>query len=264
MKKDKIVATRIDEELFRLLEAKAEASGYNLVSDYLRDLIIRDLKSQERTLDVEAVSKAVVSSVESRLLKLERVVVDLLNPYTGKIDRVTAQLSTLQEMLEEIRDMLQQLRQQPQIRQPTSPYAARDSRGWQERGRWSGQRERGRGEQRGGRVTAIELLRENGVTFEEDVRGQLRNPDSFFARLEREGAIVFYLDNGMRIAVYPDFLDELIEKVRELDVEDREALARYLTEKEARLFNALVDAGIIYYDALTRQWMIHEKYLKEQ
>ncbi|MCE4617238.1 MAG: hypothetical protein F7C32_01460 [Desulfurococcales archaeon] len=127
-----------------------------------------------------------------------------------------------------------------------------------------GQRERGRMEPRGGRVTAIDLLRENGVTFEEDIRGQLRNPDSFFARLEREGAIVFYLDNGMRIAVYPDFLDELMGKIRELDIEDRDTLARYLTDKEARLFNALVEAGIIYYDALTKQWMIHEKYLGEK
>ena len=264
MEKTRIVATRIDEELYKLLEAKAQASGYNLVSDYLRDLIVRDLRSREGGFDIESITKTVVSTVESRLLKLERIVVDLLNPYTGKIDRVSTQLSTIQEMLEEIRDSLQHIRQQ-QAALPQHHYQQREGRFRQERGaRWVGQRDRGRVDSRSGRVTAIDLLRENGVTFEEDIRGQLRNPDSFFARLEREGAVVFYLDNGMRIAVYPDFLDELMEKIRELDIEDRETLTRYLTDKEARLFNALVEAGIIYYDALTKRWMIHEKYLGEK
>jgi len=184
----------------------------------------------EKGVNVEVLSK-----------KLERVITDILNPYTAKIDEIYRRLGEVMEMIEEI--------SRPQTREEEQLPQQRVQRRAMERP----QRRT---------YTAIERLKGEGVVFQEDM-GWLKAPEKFFQKLEREGAIVIDV-NDEKVAVDKDLWKEFREAVEQIMVRDPNeaaSLAASATGRPivAKLFKKLVGSGLIYYDEELGAWRVSER-----
>jgi len=151
--------------------------------------------------------------------------VDILNPYTGKIDEITRRLAELRELLEEAREeRVREVVERPVRRAP-----------------------------------AIEKLKEQGVVFQEDVRW-MKSPERFFEKLKREGAMVLSI-GGERVAVDPGFWARFAEEVDKISVGDVEEAASLLEmslgEAAGRLFRKMVKAGVAVYDEDQGIWVLN-------
>jgi hypothetical protein len=202
-----LVKIELTKSEYEALKAIARREGYSLVSEYLRD-IIRG-----------------VEQVDALARRLERVIVDILNPYTGKIDEITRRLAELRELLEEAREeRVREVVERPVRRAP-----------------------------------AIEKLKEQGVVFQEDVRW-MKSPERFFEKLKREGAMVLSI-GGERVALDPGFWARFAEEVDKISVGDVEEAASLLEmslgEAAGRLFRKMVKAGVAVYDEDQGIWVLN-------
>ncbi|MCE4606421.1 MAG: hypothetical protein F7B59_03710 [Desulfurococcales archaeon] len=241
--KRKIVSTTVDEETYKLLKRKSELKGYKMISDYVRYLIESDLSESEKSVGALSFTKDLDGLLDKKISRIERLVADLLNPYTGKIDKIIALLNELREEIEQTQTQKLSIQSQSQVR---------EYRGEAEQGKplVSYRREPPPVQ----RKSAIERLKEEGAVFESDL-GWLKRPDLFFSKLEREGAIVF--ESGEeRVAVDSQFFEELKAKLKEINIPEAEAVEKLLRPQEARLFRLLVDSGRAYYDSVERGWYI--------
>ncbi len=59
-----------------------------------------------------------------------------------------------------------------------------------------------------------------------------------------------------RVAVDPEFLNELKSKLREINIPEAESVEKLLRPQEARLFRLLVDSGRAYFDSVEGGWFI--------
>jgi len=222
-------------EDYAILKKLSEREGYETVSDFIASIISSYVKG----------SVSVGGPDEKRLYdniakKLERVVVDLLNPYTGKLDDIYRRLAVIQEILESRQAEADTLRDREtrQQRQAVS---------------------RGRTVQQRRGTTAMDRLKEEGVVFQEDL-SWLRAPDRFFQKLEREGAIVIDLD-GERVAVDPAFWREFTRILPDILVRDPDEASSLVEaslgrKHSGRLFLKLVKAGYVYYDEDAGVWTL--------
>ena len=92
------------------------------------------------------------------------------------------------------------------------------------------------------RRTGIDILVEQGVLFEKDLKN-IRNTDAFFDYLRRNGAVVVETKSEGRIAISPEYLNSFLDGIREYTTAE-EALYS-LQGKEKRLFSALVEEGLL-------------------
>ncbi len=233
----------MDEETYKLLKKRAELKGYRLISDYLRNLIDSDLGESENTVGLPGLAKEIDVILDKKISRIERLVADLLNPYTGKIDRMIVLLNELKEEIEQAR-----LQTQAEVSQAQSREYKVETE--QRKPLVSYRREPPPVQ----RKSAIERLKEEGAVFESDL-GWLKRPDLFFSKLEREGAIV--IESGEeRVAIDPQFFEELKAKLKEINIPEAEAVERLLRPQEARLFRLLVDSGHTYYDSVEGGWYV--------
>jgi hypothetical protein len=237
----KVISTIVDEETYKLLKRKAELRGYRLVSDYLRYLIEKDLSEEEQVASTNL--SELEDLLSKKLSRIERTVMDLLNPYTGKIDRIITLITELKEELEQSRETIAQQEPQSFTQETKQPIE-------QKRPLVSYRKE----QTYHTRKTAIERLKEEGAVYESDL-GWLKRPDLFFSKLEREGAIVFEAGEE-RVAVDPEFLNEMKSKLREINIPEAESVEKLLKPQEARLFRLLVDSGRAYFDSVEGGWFI--------
>ncbi|MEB3773446.1 MAG: hypothetical protein GSR86_00790 [Desulfurococcales archaeon] len=212
-----VLKIELDRELYRRLEERARSLGYPLVVDYVRELIARDASSPGGGVDEKRLADLV-----SR--RVERVVADIVNPFTGKIDELARRVADLVERLEKGEgEEVQRVEQEPRQR-----------------------------------MGAIERLRQQKVVFWDDV-SWMRAPDRFFGKLEREGAVVFDID-GEKVAVDRGFWSEFVKVVEEIGVRDLEEAALLVESslggKAGELFRKLVRSGMAYYDEDLGRWMI--------
>jgi len=210
---------------YEALKAIARREGYSLVSDYLR-AVVRDLI--EGKIGKPAPSGGEQVDVIAR--RLERTLVDILNPYTGKIDEILRRLSDVVELLE---------RGEERARLP-----AREAR-----------------EARRAPATAMGKLKEQGVVFQEDVQW-MKSPEKFFEKLKKEGAVVIEV-GGEKIAVDPDFwstFEEELEKISVSSVDEAaDLLEASLGEAAGKLFRKIARQGIAVYDEDEGVWVIRFK-----
>jgi hypothetical protein len=113
----------------------------------------------------------------------------------------------------------------------------------------------GRGNSSGGgvRKTAIDVLKEQGATFQEDVAPRLNNVEAYFSKLASSGAVVIDSGEG-KVAFDPEFYKEFTEKLSGLP-QDEGAAAKLLEERMAKIFTRLIQAGAIYFDHEKKTWM---------
>jgi len=111
----------------------------------------------------------------------------------------------------------------------------------------------GEGQEGAGRrgKTAVEILREQGVVFESSLKG-VRDASRLFASLEASGALVFKA-GGERVAVDRGFWEAFKSRLSSIKTPSREEALASLKGAEARLFEKLVAAGLVYYD-VKRGW----------
>ena len=241
--KRKIVSTTIDEETYKLLKKKSELKGYRIVSDYIRYLIESDLSESGKSVGERILTKDIDELLDKKISRIERLVADLLNPYTGKIDKIIVLLNELKEEIERTQIQTESTQSKSQVREYRGEIEQRKPLVSYRRESPSVQRK-----------SAIERLKEEGAVFESDL-GWLKRPDLFFSKLEREGAIVFETGEE-RIAVDPQFFEELKAKLKEINIPGAEAVEKLLRPQEARLFRLLVDSGHAYYDSVEGGWYI--------
>ena len=233
-----VLKVELDEEEYRALEAVSRSLGYELPSQLVASLVKGVISGKVRTqqsypaLDPDAIAR-----------RLRRVIEDILNPYTAKIDEILRRISSLQESLEEALSRTPQVEPEraPQPQPPPPPQ--HPSRGF--RGRT-------------GRRTAMDRLKEDGILVASEARW-INDPERFFSHLERQGAVVVRLSDDM-VAVHPDFwsrFKKILEETAVKSWEDVEALLdSSLGEAAVRLFRLLRREGLVYYDEEEARWVV--------
>ncbi|MEM4681121.1 MAG: hypothetical protein QXM56_02025 [Acidilobaceae archaeon] len=214
-----IIKLSLPKSEYERLRALAKSRDYTTVSEYVKEILrtlVKEGPQAEPSLETEQVAK-----------RLERMVADLLNPFTAKIDEVLRRLSHIQELLETSRTP-EEARAEAEV-PPTTKRT----------------------------FTAIERLKREGVVFSEDVRW-LRAPEKFFERLKREGAVV--IERGQeKIAIDKDFWKRFLEEVRNISVsnadEAAELIGMSLGEGGAKLFKKLTKLGLLVYDEDGGEWI---------
>lgn len=211
----------LTKEEYEALKALARGEGYLQVSDYAALLLRRAMARREagQQIDARELSEAISK-------RLERTIVDLINPFTGKIDEISRRISELVDAIESKEEA-----RAPQERAP---------------------------ERRAQQPSAMGKLKEQGVVFKEEV-SWMKSPERFFEKLKREGAIV--VERGdEKIAIDPELWGRFMEEVSKMtakDVEDAAELVNsYLGERAAKLFKKLVRLGIVVYDEDEQSWII--------
>ena len=263
---DRIVAVRVPEEVYRELERKAKRLGFSLVSDYVRSIVLRELgytSGVEPREDVERIVRDVIERrveqliaegkvevkpidmeklVDTIVKRVERRLQDIINPWTAKIDSLSARIAEVIERIEDVEKRVEklenQLSQLQEKERTTQPYYQPQA------------------EKRARRRTAIERLREQGVVFEHEVQW-LRDRDAFFERLKREGALVLAV-GGERIAIDREFWESFREKVEMMPTANDDEIRVLLTKQQYELFKKLKEAGLVYFDATKRVWRFTE------
>jgi|BEDMetMinimDraft_2_1075160.scaffolds.fasta_scaffold00745_3 tRNA(His) 5'-end guanylyltransferase len=219
-KKNVVIKLEIPEEDYKILSKIAKSKGYSLPNDYLRELIISSV--EKGNVEQSQLNKELIETISKRI---ERVMQDLLNPFTQKIDDLSSRIADLVESIEETK--IEKSQQPLQKEEPKSK-----------------------------KKTAIEILKEQGVIFSDDVQW-LRYPDAYFKKLESSGAIVIYLDNE-RVALDKDFWDRFRSKLATIAIKDpkevEDLLASDFGENGSKLFNKLVKKGLVFYDEDMKSW----------
>ena len=263
----RLVAIKIPDDVYRELERRAKEAGYAFVSDYVRDIILRELgragislrgleerltrleegeltpRLYERILEIvksvlaESVEKSLKASstieireetVNKIVQRIERKVMDIINPFTAKVDNIASKLADLVEKVEVLEERVEKLEEEfKRVREQAI-------------------------QKHHHRRSAIDRLKEQGVVFESELRW-LRDRDAFFERLRREGAIILDV-KGERIAIYPSFWSKFKDKVEKLPTAIDDEIKVLLRDIEYKLFTRLREAGLVYYDASKRAW----------
>lgn len=190
-------------------------------------------ESQERGISIDELVSRIISRYlgeeayidEKIAVRLERKVQDVIMPFTTEIDNMKRQIAQIVEAIDELQSVC----------------------------KGSDRRHAEKRDEKRQRSTAIDILEEQGVVFEEDL--DLKNPDAFFAKLEREGAKVVRLRSG-RIAIHPNFLEEFSNEIEKIDTNDLKKATSKLTTKKAELFLKLVAEGLLYFDENKKKWVL--------
>ncbi len=292
----KMVVVRLPDDIYRELEEAARREGYSLVSDYVKRLILqalgkggpslRDIEERLSRLEAgelptplyerigsivrsilqeEGVSSVDVEGLAEKLEKrVERRIHDMINPWTGKVDRLAQELAGVVERLETLEEEVKKLREEVEKlkearerveRQPAEQVAAQQPRRYQPHyhahtGFEAGEERHARRRRR----TAIEWLHEQGVLFESELT-RLRDRDAFFDKLRREGAVVIELPHE-RVAVDREFWEEFVRRIENLGTTREDEIRVLLGDKMAKLFEKLKSAGIVYFDVKEGRWRL--------
>ncbi|MEM1939027.1 MAG: hypothetical protein QXI24_04465 [Acidilobaceae archaeon] len=218
-----IIKIELSRGEYEALKAISRREGYNLVSEYVKSVVKKALG--ERGEKVEGLSVKELSEAIGK--RIERIVSDLMNPYTGKIDDISRKISDIITILESI----------SQEKEKTAKTIVREAKK---------------------PITAIERLKSQGVVFSEDVQW-MKSPEKFFEKLKKEGAIVLEY-GGERIAIDPDLWESFREEVQSISVRDVDEASTLiessLGESAGKLFRKLAKIGLLLYDEDNGVWVL--------
>ncbi|MEZ0290331.1 MAG: hypothetical protein ABWJ42_04500 [Sulfolobales archaeon] len=247
----------ISESTYRELQNKAEREGYKSVEEFILSIVQSYLK---RSLVAE-------KPLSEELARLERRMMDLVNKYTSKVDELAHRMSELYEIIDDLRDKYSELNNKyeeiKKIVEISPQKTRRVEREEKIQEKTEVKREREHREtpetrETPAKKTAIEVLREQKIIFESAITSKIRDRDSFFKRLESDGAKVIKLSNE-RIAVDPDFWSEFLKKLDSIKEDSEEIIKRSLSREEYRLFERLKKDGLIAYSTISKKWILIEE-----
>lgn len=229
----KIITVELDDELYEELLKKAREEGFLTISEYLNSLILRTIEKEgKETFEGESRKS---SSMERLLGIIERKVHDTVNPFTQKIDDVNRKIASLIEKLETIEERLNSLEEKTKSIESIAEETKAPK------------------ETKKVKKTAMDILKEQKVIFERDIATKIRDRDTFFAKLEREGAIVIEAKNE-RIAVDPQFWHQLIEKLKNIRTSNDEEMKKLLDPIEFKVVQKLRESALLIFDNTTKIW----------
>ncbi|MEM2223172.1 MAG: hypothetical protein QXR02_05415 [Acidilobaceae archaeon] len=218
-----IIKIELSRGEYEALKAISRREGYNLVSEYVKSVVKKAL--EERGEKVEGLSVKELSEAIGK--RIERIVSDLMNPYTGKIDDISRKISDIITILESI----------SQEKEKTAKTIVREAKK---------------------PITAIERLKSQGVVFSEDVQW-MKSPEKFFEKLKKEGAIVLEY-GGERIAIDSDLWESFREEVQSISIRDVDEASTLiessLGESAGKLFRKLAKIGLLLYDEDNGVWVL--------
>ncbi|MDK6029313.1 hypothetical protein QPL79_08055 [Ignisphaera sp. 4213-co] len=230
----KTVIIKIDEKTYEELLAKAKSEGFLTISEYLRALLMRSVGKETQVKETE---KTTSLTSEKLIQLLERRIQDKINPFTSKIDELSRKYGEFIERLEAIEEKLKSLEEKVAIyQQGIEKTAAKKAKEISKK-------------------SAIDILREQKVIFERDIATRIRDRDSFFSKLEREGAKVIE-GKDERIAVEPTYWQEFVKKIENLSTNNDEEIQKILDAIELRLFKKLKESALLVYNTSLRKWQI--------
>ncbi len=215
------------------MREKAAEEGYELLSSYVKDLVL------------SALGKPIQQGIDRAKLKsmVTRITQDVINQYVYIVEDLKRKYAELIERIENLENRMNELQSQLfkqitryQHYQPTRQPSRRQ------------------------RKTGIERLREEKVLFESGLRG-LKNRDGFFKYLEREGAKIIVLD-GERVAIDREYWDDLKHKIfEEISTNIDDEIKKILDPIGYEIFQRLKRSGLIYYDSSQQRWRPVDKSL---
>ncbi len=251
----KTIFLKIDDDTYRKLEELARKHGLLSASEAAKIIIARAVKGEEEGRGIEASvgdhTKRAQSVAEKLIAIVERRLLDKINPFTSKVDEIARRLAMVIERLEAVEDKISDIERR--VKELESTVIHRQA-SMIEKPRLTHLEET---EKKEGakRRSILEILRDQGILFESDIANRIRDRDRFFAKLKRLGAVVLELKNE-RVAIDPDFWNRFVEKVQSISTSIEDEIAGLLDEKEMRLFKALKESALIYFDRTSNRWRL--------
>lgn len=232
----KIVTIKLDNEVYEELLKKAKEEGFLTVAEYVNSIVLRTVEKSEKGGAKEAIEEQRKPLTLDRLISIvERKVLDSINPFTQKIDDVNRRIASVIEKLEILEERINNLEERVKglEKVPEEAVVAKEAKK--------------------AKKTAIEILKEQKVIFERDIVSKIRDRDTFFAKLEREGAIVVE-GKDERIAVDPQFWHQLLDKLKNIKTNNDEELKRVLDPVEYKIVQKLRESALLVFDSSSRTW----------
>ncbi|OYT49666.1 MAG: hypothetical protein B6U73_05055 [Desulfurococcales archaeon ex4484_204] len=227
---------------YEVLERVVKAYQGLPPEEAVRLFIMDSLGGEEKVKELQA--RAATISRED-MARLHRSIMDLLNPYTAKLDNMARKLATVIELLESVAERLSVLDSvASELKQ------LRASMGPQQVGRPTPREGRERV-----RRHAVDILREQKVMFESDIASKIKNRDAFFERLRRDGAVVLELVDE-RVAVDPSFWAEFKSRLTSLRTNSEGEVAKALGKEGLALLKALMKSAQAYFDVTRKEWVL--------
>ncbi len=234
----------LSEDLYKDLHERAKREGFKTVEDYTLHILSEYIKTPSREV------------IQKEISKIERNLMDLLNKYTSKIDELSRRVASLQERIEDLDNRYSELsskyneifsivRERAYIRRPEKTEHV------------EAPKQEMKEKEAAPRKTAIEVLKEQKIIFESVVASKIRDRDSFFRRLENDGAKILRLSDE-RVAVDPDFWREFVKKLESIKEDSEEIIKKSLSKEEYKLFEKLKREGMVAYSFIERKWLIIE------
>ncbi|MGC9009895.1 MAG: hypothetical protein ACP5I7_04690 [Sulfolobales archaeon] len=238
----------IPEDLYKDLVEKARNEGYKNIDDYILHILSEYTKLPTR------------ESIHKEISKIERNIMDILNKYTSKIDDLSRRVASLHERIEdleekyndlsnkysEVMNLIKERVERAPMRRPEKIEHV------------EAPKQEIREKETPPRKTAIEVLKEQKIIYESSIVSRIRDRDSFFRRLESDGAKILKLSDE-RIAVDPDFWRDFIKKLENIKEDSEEAVKKNLSKEEYRLFEKLKKEGMIAYSFIDKKWILIEE-----
>lgn len=225
----KVILIRVDDKIYEELEKRAKAGGLLTVAEYIRSLILKELGSAQRE---EEERRAYGTLMEKLTNIVERRIQDRINPFTSKIDELARKLSEIVERVEALEDRVNELVERASV-----------------------QREIKKEKKVVTKKSAIDILKEQKVIYEHEIVGKIRDRDSFFAKLAREGARILELKDE-RVALDLDFLSKFSEKLKRLQTQNEDEIKKVLDPVEEQLFKKLKESALVVYNSSLKQWQL--------
>ncbi|AWR97334.1 CopG family transcriptional regulator [Acidianus sulfidivorans JP7] len=224
----KTIIIKLTDDEYRQLEEEARKEGYTLINSYIRSKLLSSGISSDMS------SQGGINTDEL-VKKIERKVQDMVNPFTAEVDNLKRKIAELSEKIDNLEELQKVAEKNKSIKSiKSSKYE---------------------NTQQKPHKTIMELLKEQGAIYESEISTRIKNPDSFFEKIEKSGGKILYTEKE-RIAVDQDFYNNFLKKLSEIHTSDDIEAQKFLTRQEYKLFQKLRALAIIYFDGNTKSWKI--------
>ena len=284
----KHIVIKLSDDIYEELEKRAKEEGFLLVSDYIRELISRELGKRpfnpriiEARLEklemgelpprlYDSIARIVEETLASKLPEvissisegempsisedkvLEKIARKLEREVQRELIPWTQKIDEIARKLADLKEEVEKLKDEiNEIKEARKSFEKEPQRSHSYQPQ---QYYEQRYEKRERRSTAIDRLKRQGAVFEDELRS-IRSKDYFFAKLKSSGAIVLQTQRHGRIAVHPEAWQEFLRVLEESESgNEEEVLEKLDNEGLRKLFEALRNEGDQIYDSGTRSW----------
>lgn len=230
----KIITLKLEDSIYDALMKRTKEEGFPTVTEYITSLILRSIeKTKDVKIDREESKKTI--SLDRILALIERKVQDNINPFTQKIDDINRKIALIIEQIENLEEHINSLEEKIKILEALHAESKEQKK------------------EKKIKKTAIDILKDQKIMFERDIVNKIKDRDSFFARLEREGAIVIEAKDE-RIAIDSQFWQSFLQKLKNIKTNNDEELKKILDPPELRLLQKLRESALLIFDVSSKNW----------